>query len=96
MVVELITFRVRQGKHQEFERHSEDWVRLMRRSRGFVNHLLLRNTDDPTEYRAEVRWVSKEYRDRFNTNRDGESESLLKQSEAILEGPPTHCLLELV
>ena len=69
MVVDLVTFRVKNGRQTEFERHCEEWARLMRRSRGFVNQVLMRNLEDPTEYRAEVRWVSREYRDRFAARR---------------------------
>lgn len=96
MVVDLVTYRVKRGKEREFERHHEDWARLMRRSRGFVARVLMRNAEDPAEYRAEVRWVSKEYRDRFNALDDGDAKALLKASAGILEGPPTHSLLEPV
>lgn len=96
MVVDLVTFRVRRDRQQDFERHSEDWVRVMRRSRGFINQILMRSLDDPAEYRAEVRWVSKDYRDRFNAQQDAEVQALLKQAASLLEGPPTRTLLEFV
>ena len=54
----------------------------------------MRNADDPAEYRAEIRWVNKEYRDRFNAPQNAEARSLVTESAAILEGPPTHALFE--
>jgi len=96
MIVDLITFRVRSGKEQEFEVHQQEWVKLMRRSRGFINQVVLRSLDDPAEYHAEVRWVNRDYRDRFSAHEDRESKSLVQQGSAILDGPPTHRLLEYV
>lgn len=96
MVVELVTFRIKRGKEQAFERHRDEWLRLLRRSKGFVTQILMRNADDPSEYRAEVRWVNKEYRDRFNAHKDGEARTLATESAAILEGPPAHALFEYI
>ena len=94
MVVELVTFRIKRGKEQAFERHLDEWLRLLRRSKGFVAQILMRNADDPAEYRAEIRWVNKEYRDRFNAPQNAETRSLVTESAAILEGPPAHALFE--
>lgn len=96
MVVDLVTFRVKRGKQQEFERHNEDWVRLMRRARGFITQVLMRSADDPAEYHAEVRWVNRDYRDRFAAHDDKESKALFQRSAAILETAPAHRLLEYV
>ena len=57
MIVDLVTFRVKKGKEQDFEQHVEEWGRQMRRSRGFISHVLLRNPEDPGEYFAQVRWM---------------------------------------
>jgi heme-degrading monooxygenase HmoA len=96
MVVDLVTFRVKRGKQQEFERHNEEWVRLMRRSRGFIAQVLMRSADDPGEYHAEIRWVNRDYRDRFAAGDDLESKSLRQKSAAILDAAPAHRLLEYV
>ena len=96
MIVDLVTFRVKRGKQQEFEKHNEEWLRLMRRTRGFIGQVLMRNADDPSEYHAEVRWVSREYRDRFSAHEFAEGRSLAQQGAALLEGPPAHRLLEQV
>ncbi len=94
MVVDLVTYRVKKGRQQDFERHLEEWLRLMRRSRGFIGQVLLRSAEDPSEYHAEVRWVNREYRDRFSAQDDGALKSLVQQRAAILEAPPVHRLLE--
>ena len=94
MIVDLVTFRVRKDKLQEFQKHTDDRLKLLRGSRGFISHVLMRNVEDPTEFRAEVRWVNREYRDRFETGEDAESRALTQKGTAILESPPTHCLLE--
>jgi len=96
MVVDLVSFRVKRGKEQEFERQNDEWLALMRRARGFIGQVLMRNAEDPAEYHAEVRWVSKEYRDRFATHEDASSKALLQRGAALLDGPPTHRLLEQV
>ncbi len=68
----------------------------MRRSRGFISQVMLRSLEDPTEYHAECRWVSKDYHDRFSVREDKESRALVQKSASILEGPPVHRLLEHV
>lgn len=92
MVVDHVTYRVRAGKEQEFESLQEDWLRLLRGARGFITRTLMRNAEDAVEYHAEVRWVSKEYRDRFAARQD--SDRLQEKGAAVLEGPPAHRLLE--
>ena len=96
MIVDLVTFRVRSGKAQEFEAHQQEWLKLMRRSRGFINQVVLRSLDDPTEYHAEVRWVNRDYYDRFSAPQDGERQALVQKGTAVLDGPPTHRLLEYI
>jgi heme-degrading monooxygenase HmoA len=96
MIVDLVTFRIRSGKDQEFEAHQQEWIKLMRRSRGFITQVMLRNLEEPGEYLAEVRWVNKDYRDRFSAHEDPESKVLVQKSASILEGPPLHRLLESV
>jgi heme-degrading monooxygenase HmoA len=96
MIVDLITFHVRRGKDQEFEAQQQDWIKLMRRSRGFINQVMLKNLETPGEYLAEVRWVNREYRDRFSSHEDEEAEALAQKSASVLEGPPIHRLLENV
>jgi heme-degrading monooxygenase HmoA len=96
MIVDLITFHVRNGKDQEFEAHQQDWIRLMRRSRGFITQVMLKSLEEPGEYLAEVRWVNRDYRDRFSSHEDKESKALVQKSSSILEGPPIHRLLESV
>ncbi len=96
MVIDAITFKVRSGKEREFERHSENWTRVMRRSRGFISQVLMRNADDATEYRAEVRWTHRDYRDRFNAHEEREANSLMQAGADLLERPPERVLLEIV
>ena len=92
MIVDRVTFQVRNGKTQEFEAHQQEWLRLMRRARGFINQVVLRSLDDPAEYHAEVRWVNRDYRDRFSAHEDKASQALLQKGAAILEAAPTHRL----
>jgi heme-degrading monooxygenase HmoA len=94
MIVDLVTFRVKQDRIQEFERHNEDWVRLMRRSRGFVTHRLMRRLDRAGEYVATVRWVNRDFRDRFHGIDDAERQTLRQKAADLLEGPPSSVLLE--
>jgi heme-degrading monooxygenase HmoA len=96
MIVDLVTFRVRNGKEQEFEALHQENLRLMRRSRGFINQIMLRSLDDPLEYHAEIRWVSKDYLDRFSSQEGGASGPIQQKGSSVLEGPPTHRLLEPV
>ena len=62
----------------------------------FIGQVLMRSTEDPTEYHAEVRWVNRDYRDRFSAHEDRESKALVQKGASILEGPPLHRLLESV
>ena len=96
MIVDLVTFRVKQDRAQEFERHNEEWVRLMRRSRGFVNQILMRRLEHPAEYTAEVRWVNRDYRDRFHADDDKDRATLQQRARDLLDAPPASVLLELV
>ena len=96
MIVDMVIFRVKGGKDQEFEAHHQEWARLMRRSRGFINQVMLRNLEEPAEYVAEIRWVNKDYRDRFSAHEDQESKTLAQKSSSILEAAPLHRLLESV
>ena len=96
MIVDRVTFRVRRGKEQEFEALHQEWLKLMRRSRGFINQVMLRSLEDPCEYHSEVRWVNQDYRDQFSAHEDKESKALVQQGAAILEGPPAHRLFESV
>ena len=94
MVVDLEIYKVRKGKTREFEAHVADRLRLLRKTRGFITHSLMRNADDPEEYRSEVRWVSREYRDRFLARRDAEYRDLSEKAADFLEVPPARALLE--
>lgn len=96
MIVDQVTFRVKSGKEQEFEAQQQEWTALMRRARGFINQVLLRNLENPAEYHAEVRWVNRDYRDRFSAQEDRESKALAQKRSAFLEGPPSHRLLESI
>ena len=96
MIVDLVTFRVKRGKQQEFESHNEDRVRLLRRARGFIAQVLMRSTEDPAEYHAEIRWVNRDYRDRFVAMDDQESRSLTQRTAALLDGPAVHRLVEYI
>jgi len=96
MIVDLVTFRVRSGKEQEFEAQQQEWNALMRRSRGFITQVLLRSLENPCEYHAEVRWVNRDYRDRFSAQEDRDSKSLAQKRAAILDGAPSHRLLESI
>jgi quinol monooxygenase YgiN len=96
MIVDLVTFRVRQDRVQDFERHNDEWLRLMRRTRGFVTQSLMRNLDRPGEFLAAVRWVNRDYRDRFHSTDDAERRALQQKGRDILEDAPTSVLLENV
>lgn len=96
MIVDQVTFRVKNGREQEFEAQQQEWTALMRRARGFINQVLLRSLENPAEYHAEVRWVNRDYRDRFSAQEDRESKALAQKRSAILEGPPSHRLLESI
>ena len=96
MIVDLVTFRVKSGKEQEFEAQQQEWAALMRRARGFINQVLMRNLENPSEYQAEVRWVNRDYRDRFSAQEDRDSKTLAQKRAAILDGPPSHRLLESI
>jgi len=41
-----------------------------------------------------VRWVSRDYRDRFHADSGAERQALRKKAEELLEGPPASVLLE--
>jgi len=96
MILDLVTFRVRTGKEQEFETMCQESLRLLRKSKGFISQVVLRSLEDPAEYQAEVRWVSKDYRDRFTARSDGDAATLQQKGAAILERAPSHRLLEPV
>ncbi len=94
MVVELAVYRVRAGKGPEFEAHAGERLSVLKRARGFITQSLMRNADDPAEYRTEVRWVSREYRDRFLARHEAECKGLEEKVSGFLEAPPARCLLE--
>lgn len=94
MIVDLVTFRVKADKAVEFERHCDDWNRQMRLARGFVTQHLMRRIDRPGEYLATVRWVNRDYRDRFHAASDPESQALRHKGGELLEAPPQSALYE--
>ena len=96
MIVDQVTFRVKSGKEQEFEAQQQEWTALMRRARGFINQVLLRSLENPVEYHAEVRWVNRDYCDRFSAQDDRENKALAQKRSALLDGSPSHRLLESV
>ena len=96
MIIELVSFRVKTDRIPEFERHNEEWVRLMRRARGFVTQTLMRSVDRPGEYTSEVRWVNRDYRDRFHAVDDVERQALHQRARELFEGPPDSRLVETV
>ena len=96
MIVDLITFRIKADRGQDFEKHNEEWIRRMRRARGFVTQILMRNLERPEEFTAEVRWVNRDYRDRFNSSDDAERQALQQKARDLLDGAPKSVLLEYV
>jgi heme-degrading monooxygenase HmoA len=94
MIVDLVTFRVKAEKASEFERHCDDWTRQMKRARGFVTQHMMRRLDRPGEYLATVRWVSRDYRDRFHAGSDPEMQALRHRGGELLEAPPQSVLYE--
>lgn len=96
MIIELVSFRVKADRVSDFERHNEEWVRLMRRARGFVTHSLMRNVDHPAEFTSEVRWVNRDYRDRFHSVDDAERQALHTKAREIFDAPPDSRLVETV
>lgn len=96
MIVDLVTFKVKQDRIAEFERHNEDWVHHMRRARGFVTQVMMRSLERPSEFTAEVRWVSRDYRDRFHASEDADRRALQQKARELLEALPASLLLEYV
>jgi heme-degrading monooxygenase HmoA len=96
MIIELVSFRVKADRIPEFERHNEEWVKLMRRSRGFVTHALMRSLDRPDEFTSEVRWVNRDYRDRFHAVDDADRRALHQTARDIFDAPPDSRLVETV
>ena len=96
MIIDVVSFHVKPQRVQDFLRHNEEWVRLMRRARGFVTQTLFRNLDRPGEYVAQVSWVSRDYRDRFHAGDDADRHALQEQARELLEGAPTNTLVENV
>jgi heme-degrading monooxygenase HmoA len=96
MIIEMVSFRVKPDRIPEFERHNEEWVRLMKRARGFVTQSLMRSLDRPAEYFAEVRWVNRDYRDRFHAEQDAERRTLQQKARDLLDAPPDSRLVESV
>jgi quinol monooxygenase YgiN len=96
MIIDLVSFRVKPQRVQDFLRHNEDWLRLMRRARGFVTQILFRSLDRPGEYVAQVSWVNRDYRDRFHSSDDADRRALQDQALEFLEVAPTNTLVESV
>lgn len=96
MIVDQVTFRVKSGKEQEFETQQQEWIALMRRARGFINQVLLRSLENPAEYHADVRWVNRDYRDLFAAQDDRENRALAQKRSSLLDGAPSHSLLESI
>lgn len=94
MIVDLVTFRVKADKASEFERHSEEWTRQMKRARGFVTQHMMRSIDRQGEYLATVRWVNRDYRDRFHAASDPDLLALRRKGSELLEAPPQSVLYE--
>ncbi|HKQ98505.1 MAG TPA: antibiotic biosynthesis monooxygenase [Candidatus Polarisedimenticolia bacterium] len=94
MIVDLVTFRVKPDKSSEFERHCDDWNRQMKRARGFVTQHMMRRIDKPGEYLATVRWVNRDYRDRFHAAADADLAALRHRGGELLEAPPQSVLYE--
>jgi len=96
MIIELVSFRVKADRIPEFEHHNEEWVKLMRRARGFVTHALMRSLDRPAEFTSEVRWVNRDYRDRFHAVDDADRRALHQKARDLFEGAPDSQLVETV
>ncbi|HZN02445.1 MAG TPA: antibiotic biosynthesis monooxygenase [Candidatus Polarisedimenticolia bacterium] len=96
MIIELVSFRVKTDRIPDFERHNEEWVRLMRRARGYVTHSLMRSLDSPAEFTSEVRWVNRDYRDRFHAIDDAERRALHQNARDLFDGPPDSRLVETI
>jgi heme-degrading monooxygenase HmoA len=96
VVVEWTIYRVREGMGGEFEARAEERLGVLKRARGFITQSLMRNADDPGEYRAEIRWVSREYRDRFLARHEADGKAFDEKLSKLLDAPATHCLLEPV
>lgn len=94
MVVERITYRVKRDRMADFESLAAESFAMLRRARGFVTFTLARSIDDPAELHADIRWVNRSYRDRFASAPDAAAKALEGRREALLEGPPTHRLIE--
>jgi hypothetical protein len=93
VIVEIVTYRVRRGREEEFEKHQEERTRRLRRAGGFVALRLLRNAEGGGEYRAEVRWAGRDYRDRAIAP-GGPADAAGDHLDTILEAPPDRHLFE--
>jgi len=93
VVVEIVTFRVRRGREEEFEKHQEERTRRLRRARGFVAMRVLRSAEGDGGYQAEVRWAGRDYRDRAIAP-GGPADAAGDLVDTILEGPPNRHLFE--
>ena len=96
MIIDVVRFHVKPQRAQDFLRHNEDWVRLMRRARGFVTQTMFKSLDAPGEYVAQVSWVSRDYRDRFHSGDDADRHALQEAARDMLEGAPVSTLVESV
>ena len=96
MIIEQTTYRLRAGKSAEFEKRSQERLQSLRRARGFVTQIVMRNADDPAEYRMELRWANREYRDRYQAQEESLGRGPHQAIAALLEGPPVRSLFEFV
>ena len=96
MIIDVVSFHVKPQRVQDFLRHNEEWVRLMRRARGFVTQTMFRSLDRPGEFVAQVSWVNRDYRDRFHTGDDADRRALQDQAREFLEAAPASNLVETV
>ncbi|MGH9750848.1 MAG: antibiotic biosynthesis monooxygenase [Candidatus Polarisedimenticolia bacterium] len=94
MVVEQLSFRVRRGREADFEKDRQALHAALRRAQGFVTLAWYRGVENAAEQVAEIRWASRDYRDRFAATDDKETVALRARAAERLEAPPAARLLE--
>jgi heme-degrading monooxygenase HmoA len=88
MYLILWRFRPLVSRQGEFERAygpSGQWAQLFRRGDGYLGTELLRRSDDPGEYLAIDRWVSRAAYEAFRTRWSSEYRRLDRRLEELTE-----------
>jgi heme-degrading monooxygenase HmoA len=88
MYIVLWRLRPLKDRKSEFERAygpSGEWTRLFQHGEGYLGTELLRRSDDPGEYLALDRWVSRAAYEAFRTRFGSEYQRLDRRLEELTE-----------